>query len=300
MKIAYLVSIYKNPRLVKRTLEFLACDEATFFVHVDKKADIKQFDSLRREKVIFTDQRVAVYWAEYSFVEAQLVLLRQALAAPEHFDYFVLFGGSEFPLRSAKYIHHFFEQNRGGEFITSVKMPAPGKPISRVNTLRYPSTRPVLRFIFRALAKFGLGQRDYRKHLGKLDPYSGNTWWALSREACQYIVDFMDRDQCLGKFLRNTHVPDECIFHTILGNSPFQARVRRNLFFEEWRSPAAHPEMINAQHLDYFEAQGKVLANDLHGPGELLFARKFSDETYPLVERLEAIVRKKENLLSAS
>ena len=81
-----------------------------------------------------------------------------------------------------------------------VKMPAPGKPISRINTLRPPSDKPLRRFAARALAKLGLAQRDYRKYLGGLEPYSGHTWWALTRDACSYILEFVERNQPCGGF----------------------------------------------------------------------------------------------------
>jgi len=273
MKIAYLVSAYKNPRLVKKTLEYLSCKDVAFFVHIDAKSDIKPFESIHSENVFFCEKRIPVYWAEYSFVEAQMLLIRQALAAPEHYNYFVLLGGSEFPLRSGRYIHNFLEMNQGKEFITIVKVPEQGFMLTRTNKLRFPSTRPILRFIFRVLAKFGLAQRDYRKHLGSLEPYTGNTWWTLSREACEYIVEYSQNHPELLNFLKNTDTPDESIFHTILGNSPFKSKIRRNLLFEEWPVEGCrwHPKMINTQHLEYFEAQTEVAPLDTHGPGELLF-----------------------------
>jgi hypothetical protein len=298
MKIAYLIFAYKNPKLIKKTVEYLSCEDVSFFVHIDGKVAINQFESIRGENIFFTDKRMRVYWAEFSGVEAILLLIRQALAAPQRHDYFVLLSGSDFPLRSGRYIHNFLEINRGREFITMMKMPAPGKPLSRINTLRFPSTRPILRFVFRALAKMGLAQRDHRKYLGNLDPYSGITWWALSREACQYIVEFTQRHQKLTKFFENIHAPEETFIHTILGNSPFKSQMRRNLVYEDWSGQGgrAHPEMINAIHLDFFESQKEVSVQDLHGPGELLFARKFSDDDLHLVERIAEMIDKKEKL----
>jgi hypothetical protein len=297
MKIAYLVSAYKNPILVKKTVEYLSCEDVAFFIHIDAKFPIAPFTSLRGKNVFFIDKRMPVYWAEFSFVEAQMLLIRQALAAPEHYDYFVLLGGSEFPLRSGRYIHDYIEKNRGREFITVVKVPAPGKPLARTNTLRFPSTRPVLRFLFRALAKTGLAQRDYRKYLGDLEAYSGNTWWALSREACEYIVEFSKCRPELFKFYENTHVPDESVFHTILGNSPLKSRIWRNLLFEEWPQEGTrhHPNLLTAEHVDYFESHDAIPARDLHGPGEMLFARKFSDDNLALVGRVAAMIARKEN-----
>jgi hypothetical protein len=158
-----------------------------------------------------------------------------------------------------------------------------------------------LRFAFRALAKLGLAQRDYRKAFGKLVPYSGVTWWALSREACQYVNEFTQQDQTLAEFCRNIHAPEETFIHTIVGNSPYGARRRRNLNYEEWlpRGPQTHPEMISEKHLELFASQNEVSVQDLHGPGELLFARKFSDETLPLADKLAAIIAQKEKLAEA-
>jgi len=297
MKIAYLLFIYKNPQLIKKTVDFLSCADATFFVHIDAKVPLGQFDSLRGENVVFIQKRISVYWAEFSGVEAILHLMREALAFPQRFDYFVLLSGSEFPLRSRQYIHQYLETNRGCEFITMMKMPAPGKPLARLNTLRYPSTRPVLRFVFRILAKFGLAQRDYRKHLGELEPYSGLTWWALSREACQYVLEFTQKHPELARFCTNIHAPEETYIHTILGNSPFKPRIRRNLVFEDWsQQKGTGPQMIKPHHVSYFESQEEVSVQDLHGPGEQLFARKLADETLALTSRITAMIEKKEKL----
>ena len=38
MKIAYLVFAYKNPQLIKKTVDHLAGPDASFFVHIDAKA----------------------------------------------------------------------------------------------------------------------------------------------------------------------------------------------------------------------------------------------------------------------
>jgi hypothetical protein len=277
-------------------VECLSCEDVAFFIHIDAKVAINQFDSIGGTNVFFVDKRIAVYWAEFSQTEAIFLLIQQALAAPERYDYLVLFSGSDFPLRSGRYIRNFLEKNQGREFITMFKLPVPGMPISRINTLRFPSTRPVLRFLFRALAKLGLAQRDYRKSFGNLEPYSGHTWWALSREACNYIVEFAQNHQEFVQFFENTFASDEMLIHTILGNSPFRSQIRRHLVYEDWPvdGPRSHPKMIDAKHIDLFESQDEVPPPDIHGPGEMLFARKFSDHDLYLVERVEEMIRKKD------
>jgi len=294
MKIAYLVFAYKNPQLLKRVVRRLSSEDCSFFIHIDQKSDIKEFSGIRGENVFFSERRIPVYWAEFSGIQAILLLIRQGLEGPQDYDYFVLLSGSEYPLRSRNYIHKFLEENRGSEFINMLKMPAPGKPISRINTLRPQSNEPVRRLALRALAKLGLAQRDYRKHLGCLEPYSGITWWALTREACQYILEFVPRNQHLVDYFQDVFAPEETFFHTILGNSAFRSRIRRNLLYEDWTIPGGHPAMITSEHVAFFESLEKVCVNDLYSPGELLFARKFSDTDGDLLQRIDDMIERKE------
>ena len=294
MNIAYLVFSYKNPQLLQRVIDKLSTPDSAFFIHIDQKSDMEKFRSIQGNNVFFTKKRIPVYWAEFSGIEAILLLIQEALASQKKYDYFVLLSGSDYPLRSAEYIHNFLNAHRGSEFISLVKVPAPGKPLSRINTLRYPTTQPVRRFIFRALAKVGLAKRNFQKYNKGMLAYSGNTWWTLSRQACQYVVDFDRSNPQLAIFLGNSFAPEESFFHTILGNSDFKTRVKRNLLYEDWIKQGAHPEMIDGQHVAGFEAQEIVQIDDGFGEGELLFARKFSDENLTLLHRIDAMVDRKE------
>jgi hypothetical protein len=290
MKIAYLFFAYKNPRLIQKTIQHLSCDDSGFFVHIDAKCDLAGFAAIKGDNIFFTNTRLPVYWGEFSGVRAIQLLMQQALAQAHAYDYLVLLSGSEFPLKSRDYIHSFFEANRGTEFISMVKMPSveAGKPISRINTLRVQSRQPVRRLFFRILARVGFAQRDYRKYLGNLEPYSGHTWWALTRQASEYILDFDRSNPHVAGFFENTFAPEEMFFHTILGNSPFKSRTRRNLVYEDWSARGSHPAMIDEQHIASFAAQEKVALQDAYGSGEVLFARKFSDDNLDMVRRIEA------------
>lgn len=298
LKVAYLVFAYKNPHLLKRAIATLSSENCAFFIHIDRKSNIDQFSCIRGENVFFCEQRIPVYWAEFSGVDAILLLIHQAFGKPEHYDYFVLLSGSEYPLRSGEYIHTFLERNHGLEFISMVKMPAPGKPLSRIDTLRFTSDKPVLRFAFRALAKLGLAKRDHRRYLGGLEPYSGITWWALSRNACEYVLRSMERNPHLEKYFRYTHAPEESFVHTILGNSPLRPQVRGNLVYEDWPPSSAHPKgpaMITGHHVAFFETQEQVCVQDAYGCHEVLFARKLSDDNLDLVDRIDAMIKRKGN-----
>lgn len=285
MKVAYLVLAHNNPKLLKRTIQKLRTPDSDFFIHIDQKSDINQFADLYGEGVSFIPDRVKVYWGEFSQVEAILKLMRQATQAPVRYDYLMLISGADYPLKSGKYIEAFFEANRGKEFINRSKMPASGKPLSRINTLRYPSSKPVRKFLSQAVAKFGL-QRDYTKYFR--EAFSGSTWWALSHEACAYMLRFIDENPRFVNFFENTFAPDESFFHTILGNSPGNAYIRRNLNFEDWNG-GKHPAMIGKKHLELMAAQGQIIVDDCYGCGEVLMARKFADENLELLDRIDAM-----------
>lgn len=299
MKIAYLIFAYKNPKLIKKEIEQLSSENCGFFIHIDQKSDLSEFSEIKGHNIAFSDVRIPVYWAEFSGIEAILVLIKRALIDQQGYDYLVLLSGSDYPLRSAVYIESFFERNRGAEFMSVTRLPAPGKPISRLNTLRYPSAQPLRRFLFKGFAKLGLAQRDHQQYLGPMTPYGGNTWWSLSRAACEYILNFIAENPRAVTFFRNVFAPEELFFHTILGNSVFKPNLRRNLLYEDWSTPGAHPATITAQHIAKFESSDQINLTDMYGPGEFLFARKFSDESLELLTRIDQIIRTKNIVIQA-
>ncbi len=300
MKIAYLIVTHRNPALLGKVIETLGSEDDSFFIHVDAKSDFAPFAQLEGERVHFTKKREPVYWGEFSQVTAALTLIEEALASPHQPDYLMLFTGSEFPIRSRDYIHRHLEMHRGDQFITLSKMPAPGKPLDVLRTVRFPSARPMRRFLFRALAKLGLGKRDYRRAFGSLEPYAGIGWWALTAEACREIRDFARRDLSIAPFLAKTHAPDETYMHTIIGNSPHRSRARRNFLYEDWSAGVLHPRMIDEEHLAAFAAETEFVVQDENGTAEILFARKYSDARLDLVDKTIAMSARKDETLTAA
>lgn len=296
MKVAYLILVHKNPRLLARAIHALSTEDSAFFIHIDKKSRFDNFSHISGRSVFFSEWRIPVHWGEFSFVEATLGLIRQALSSTSKYDYFVLMQGADYPIRSGVYIHKFLDQHDGREFVSMVKVPAPGYPLSKINTLRFTSDKPVRRLITRCLAKLGLATRDYRRHLGDLQPYAGDACWALSREACQYLLQFSVENPHVTSYFRCTFAPEESFFHTILGNSRFRDRMQRSLLYRYWPAPGPHPAVLTSQDVAFFEKEEKVLLDDQFGTGEVLFARKFSDDDLELIDRVDAMIERKDHL----
>lgn len=304
MKLAYLIAAHAQPEHLRRLLAAIATDRAHAFVHIDKKSDLRPFAPLAGPAVTFCKQRVAVYWAEFSQVEATLALLRTALSAPAQFDYFVLLSGADYPLWHPAYIEDFFARRAGSEFLNMVAMPsvAANKPLSRLTEYKVASgqlttvPRKVVRRLLRLAHLLPQG-RDFRPAFRGLQPYGGSSWWALSRAACEYVLRFVEREKKVVKFFRNTWCPDEAFFQTILGNSPFQARVTHNVTYADWSAGGAHPIAIDERHLPLFAAREGLHAQDVYGQGELLFARKFSARDAALIAKIDAIIAEKSSAL---
>lgn len=52
--------------------------------------------------------------------------------------------------------------------------------------------------------------------------------------------------------------------------------------------------MITGRHVALFEAQEKVCIEGAYGRREALFARKFSDDNLDLLDRIDAMIKRKD------
>jgi hypothetical protein len=295
MKIAYLILAHNNPGHLARLTQALATPNNAIFIHIDKKADIRPFLGIGGENIYFTPNRVAVYWGDYSTIEAILILINAAMAGRQRYDYLVFLSGADYPVRTAAQLEAYFLKYRGSEFINMVTMPSEtaSKPLSRLIDYK---PRPgiigkLTAQVRRVLAKAGIisRTRDYKAYFGGLTPYAGSMWWALTHEACAYIQNFVARNPRILKFYANTLLSDEMFFQTILGNSPFKDKVRRNLTYTDWSAGGPHPSNIEMRQVEMIRSQQVLVANDIYGQGELFFVRKVSDPK--VVDQLERFLQ---------
>jgi Core-2/I-Branching enzyme len=300
MNIAYLILAHNNPGHLARLTRALATENSAIFVHIDKKVDIRPFLEIAGEKVHFTPKRVPVHWGDYSQIEAILVLIDTAMAASQLYDYLVLLSGSDYPLRTAVHLEAHFIKYQGSEFINMVAMPseAASKPLSRLTEYR---PRPGLKGklsaqVRRVLVKAGIlsRTRDYKTSLGALTPYAGSSWWALTHDACAHIQNFVARNRRIMKFFVNTNCPDELVFQTILGNSPFKHKVRRNLTYTDWSRGGPSPSNIEMRHIELIRSKKAMMANDVYGQHELIFVRKVADPE--IANQLEQLVQAQQEI----
>ena len=102
----------------------------------------------------------------------------------------------------------------------------------------------------------------------------------LSRDFCEYVANSSNvwRAQL---FFRNTYVPDESFYQTLLMNSPFRhTLINDNRRFIDWTSGPERPRILRMS--DLFRLT----------ESDALFARKVSaKKDNALIERLEDLTR---------
>jgi len=110
--------VHNHPMQLKRLILRLDSSNVQFFVHVDMKADIKQFeDVIQLHNVHFIQNRVKVYWGSYNIVQATLNGFEAIIQSAIEFDYITLLSGQDYPLTNNQAIQAFFKNNPGKAFM---------------------------------------------------------------------------------------------------------------------------------------------------------------------------------------
>lgn len=233
MKLAFLITAHNDPAQLRRLIASLP-PESGFFVHIDAKSDLSAFSAIERmPNVHFAQRRINVMWGSYSQLESQIVLLKEAVASEEHYDYFISLSGLDYPLWSNARLLRFFAEHQGTEFIMGVRLDNQGK-----QSWLYRQHRPLNRFFFPygslgskvrvALRKiiYGLGFRkplSFKAHGRTYHVYKGSSWWAITRDLAQSVLDHW-ADNDYRRFFIDFFGPDETFVHTVVFNSPFKDR----------------------------------------------------------------------------
>lgn len=307
MKIAYLILAHNTPNHLGRLIDALNTDGVHFFVHIDNKADIVLFKQyIKADNVYFLPKRRTVGWGDFSAVEATLDLLRLALVHRIEFSYFCLLSGSDYPVQSNQYIHNFFEKKSGGEFISLVEIPNAelNKSLDRLNTYKFPNNVKnlfLLKLIMRLnefLRSSKLIQRDHQKVFGGLKPFAGSQWWALTRPAVVYTLDFIESHPGVVNYFRNTFIPDEMFFQTIIGNSPFSKNVKYSLTYVNWpKVHAISPKEISLEQIKDLFLNVNIGVQEGQKNARYLFARKFPDKSESITRQIDQLTDRQDKFV---
>ena len=262
MAVAYLIRAHHRPEQLVRLVERLATPNASFFVHLDGRADELVREALMiglaRHDVHWVP-RVDVYYSGFSPVRAVVAGLEEIerAGAPPHT---VLLSGQCYPLRPAPAIEAFLAARPGQSLAEHFHLPSErwAEQEGGLKRIRY---RHFERFRFRTKTlSVPLLRRAFP---AGLEPWGGSAWSVLSDDAVKAVLAFRDERPDVWRFFRGVKSADEIFFQTALLNSPLRDHVaNETLHYIEWPG-GSHPRTFTSADFDRIAASGK------------LFARKF-------------------------
>lgn len=297
MKFAYLIFTHKNPDQFIRLLRRIDNDDALFYVHIDKKADIEPFKKVEQfidPKKIVWIKRISIVWAGFNMIRAALSGMRDILNSNETISHVTLLSGQDYPIKPiAEYQKHLLN-NYGKDYIETFKLPRPnwqngGKdrylyyhiifPKFRIAWPFFSYVNTKLRFkpkghydFLRSLHRFMPRFKDFpRKFIAGATPYEGSQWWTLSMNSVKNILNSIDKNSTYYDYFKYTHVSDEMFFNTVIKNCHINTEdniISNNLRYIDWsEDTTGHPRTFEDEDFDAIVNSGAF------------FARKFEPDT---------------------
>jgi hypothetical protein len=121
-------------------------------------------------------------------------------------------------------------------------------------------------------ARMRLGFRRLRTPFtARLRCYKASPWFSLRRRAVERLVVSPRLEPHLWSYYRDTVIPDESLFQTILVNDPSFVLHEDNMVYSRWTGWSGSPEVLTREDLPEMLASGKH------------FARKFDLNVDPTV-----------------
>ena len=275
MVIAYLILAHAAPQQALRAIERLRAPGAVFIVHIDARSDDAVHAAFAGHPDVYLAPRARCYWGTYGIVQATLNCIETLLKLGKPFDYAVLISGQDYPIKTTSAIAGFFTANEGKQFIEAFPLDQPNRwtaqggpfqAMARVH--QYTVTLRSKTFHIRIPRKFYRGWK----------PHGGSQWWALSRPALEWIVEYLAKHPALARYYRHTFIPDESMIQTMLANSPFEAHTTAQaLHYIDWERPnPKYPRTLDDEDFERLQAAPE------------LFARKLNaDQSAALLERID-------------
>lgn len=119
-KHAYLIIAHLQFEILNYLLRALDDERNDIYIHIDKKAEVPTINDINTN-VFFLEDRLDVRWGDYSIVEVEIKLFETAYNFQKKLDveysYYHLISGQDLPIKNQDYIHDFFTQNKGKEFL---------------------------------------------------------------------------------------------------------------------------------------------------------------------------------------
>lgn len=227
-KHAYLIMAHRTDDLLKTLLHMLDDDRNDIYLHMDRKCqnfNSEVFQSILTKSHLVCTPRISVTWGGYSQIEAELILLREA-AKKDHYQYYHLISGQDLPIQNQDYIHAFFEDHKGKEFLGYDQ--SLHKLSDRYSYYYFFQNKigrgnSVTRKLENVSIRMQKGLRINRSGRNKnITFYKGTNWFSITDDLTRYILS---KRKWISDTFRMTKCCDEVFIQTLAGNSQFLERI---------------------------------------------------------------------------
>lgn len=299
MEINYIILAHKNPVQLLRLVNTLSTPNCNFYIHIDKGAAINPFlDVLANKQNVFflsDHQREYGTWGDIGIVKATIAILSQ-IVKDNRTGYCVLMSGQDYPLKNNQFLANFFESNYGANFIVTYPLPHSGwgshGGLDRLNQYKINLSNARMDFvqlpsifdrIFYKRQTIGKLKRivksnrfseltkllTKRKSPKNIKPYGGSQWWAFPIETVKDILAFIDANPKYLAYHKDTLLPDEIFFHSILmylKENNENLFIKRSITYANWeRKNTSLPVTFTKEDIEELKSASV----------NKLFARKF-------------------------
>ncbi len=273
-KHAYLIIAHDNFDILEKQFKLLDDERNDLYVHIDAKCQNFDFDyykNLISKGTITFIPSIDVKWGDWTQVIVELNLL-EAACQQEH-AYYHLISGVDLPIKTQNYIHEYFNQNGGVQYVGFIHN---HNNMNRIKYYHFVNTRESFHemtfvrklqylmntVLVQAQKVIGINRlRKYNLKVGK-----GSNWFSITHEFAKYVVRQRNFILTLCKY---STCADEIFLQTLLINSPFylkqydEYQYNSNLRLIDWKR--GNPYTFTKE--DY-----EMIMNS-----DAIFARKFSE-----------------------
>lgn len=286
MKHAYLILAHNEPELLSLLVERLDDVRNDIYIHFDRKLSVLPNIKIQHAGLYILKDRVDVRWADVSMLEAEYKLFHAVVDSGCQYSHHHLISGVDLPLKNQDYIHSFFAQHQGKEFVGLHQRPM-NSHADRALHYWHPFTRSfrgsgcvfaikrILRYLV-VLTQVLLGIRCNTT----IPFHKGGQWVSITRELIDYLLE--QEDRAFTIFSR-TFGADEYFVPTLIWDTPFMERLfdatdesRGAMRYIGWRA--------DGQLIDFTSQDLPALQQT-----EYLFARKFNSRDKAFLQEILAL-----------
>lgn len=286
MKHAYLILAHNEPELLSLLVERLDDVRNDIYIHFDCKLSILPDIKTLHAGLYILKDRVDVRWADVSMLEAEYKLFHAVVDSGSQYSHHHLISGVDLPLKNQDYIHSFFAQHQGKEFVGLHQRPM-NSHADRALHYWHPFTRSFRGsgcvFAIKRILRYLVIQTQVLLGIRRnttIPFHKGGQWVSITRGLIDYLLE--QEERAFTIFSR-TFGADEYFVPTLIWDTPFMERLfdatdesRGAMRYIGWRA--------DGQLIDFTPQDLPALQQT-----EYLFARKFNSRDKVFLQEILAL-----------